>query len=338
MENLATIILAAGKGTRMKSKYPKVTFKLAGKSFIERVVETALKTGSDEIAVVVGYKKDIVIDSVMENEKVRFVEQIEQNGTGHAVMMAEDVLKNFKGNILILSGDVPLLSSETLEKMIIDHIQTNSACTVLTAVLDDAAHYGRIIRDNEGFVKKIVEFKDASEEERKIKEINTGIYCFKSESLFSSLKKITNDNKQNEYYLTDTLEILQNNNEKISAVILENSIEAAGVNSPKQLAELEMVFYKNIKNKWLDNGVVIENPDSVIIGEKVKIDRDVIIKANSIILGDSFIGEDSFIGYNSHITDSYLGKSSYLEGFNIVKNYMGKEKLSLKFMELKING
>ncbi len=337
MKKLATIILAAGKGTRMKSKYPKVTFKLAGKSFIERVVETAKETGSDKIAVVVGYKKDVVISSISSKENVSFVEQVEQNGTGHAVMVTEDVLKNFDGNIMILSGDVPLLSSETLAKMIENHNESNSACTVLTAVLDDAAQYGRIVRNQDGSVRKIVEFKDANESEKAIKEINTGIYCFKSEALFSSLKKITNNNKQNEYYLTDTLEILQKNNEKINAVILENSIEAAGVNSPKQLSELENVFYKTIKDKWLDNGVVIENPDSVIIGENVELEQDVIIKANTTILGNSFIGEDSYIGYNVLIENSTLLKNSFLEGFNVVKNYSEEKKLSLKFMELKIN-
>lgn len=337
MENLATIILAAGKGTRMKSKYPKVTFKLADKSFIERVVDTAKETGSDNIVVVVGYKKDAVIASIPSKENVSFVEQVEQNGTGHAVMVAEKILKNFKGNVMILSGDVPLLSSNTLKKMLAGHNKSNSACTVLTAVLDDAAHYGRIVRNSDDSVQKIVEFKDATKLEREIKEINTGIYCYKSEALFSSLKKITNNNKQNEYYLTDTLEILQKDNEKINAVILDNPIEAAGVNSPKQLSELESVFYANIKDKWLDNGVVIENPNSVIIGENVQIEKDVIIKANSTILGDSFIGEDSFIGHNSLIKNSRLGKSSFLEGFNIVKNYSDEEKLSLKFTELKIH-
>ena len=337
MENLATIILAAGKGTRMKSKYPKVTFKLAGKSFIERVVDTAKETGSEKIAIVVGYKKDVVIASIPSKDNVSFVEQVEQNGTGHAVMVTEEILKNFSGNVMILSGDVPLLTSDTLKKMVVAHNKSNSACTVLTAVLEDATQYGRIIRNSDGSVQKIVEFKDASDSERKIKEINTGIYCYKSEALFSSLKKITNNNKQHEYYLTDTLEILQKENKKINAVILDNPIEAAGVNSPKQLSELEIVFYKDIKNKWLDNGVVIENPDSVIIGENVEIERDVVIKANSTILGNSFIGEDSFIGYNSYIENSKLGKFSFLEGYNVVKNYSEENKLTLKFTELKIN-
>ena len=337
MENLATIILAAGKGTRMKSKYPKVTFKLADKSFIERVVNTAKETGADKIAVVVGYKKDTVIASIPSQNSVNFVEQTEQKGTGHAVMVTEDTFKNFKGNVLILSGDVPLLKSNTLKKMLESHTKSNSACTVLTAVLEDAAQYGRIVRNSDGSFQKIVEFKDASDSEKEIKEINTGIYCYKSAALFSSLKKISNNNKQNEYYLTDTLEIIKNNNEKINTVILENPIEAAGVNSPKQLAELEITFYKNIKDKWLNNGVVIENPDSVIIGENVEIERDVIIKANTTILGNSLIREDSFIGHNSFIKNSILGKSSSLEGFNIVVNQIKEKQLSLKFMELKVN-
>ncbi|MCF7793275.1 MAG: NTP transferase domain-containing protein [Candidatus Cloacimonetes bacterium] len=239
----ATIILAAGQGTRMKSDKPKVVHVLADKPMINRVIETSLKIDSDLIAVVVGFKKDVVIDVIPRNDKIIFVEQKEQNGTGHAVMMAEPAFKDFDGTVFILCGDVPLLRAETLKKMLQHHDENNAACTVLTAVMDDALRYGRIVRNDAGNVQRIVEFKDAAEQEKEIKEINTGIYCFDSKSLFSALKKIDCDNNQNEYYLTDTLEILNEAGKLVTSVILEDMVEASGVNSKEQL--------KNLENEYL---------------------------------------------------------------------------------------
>jgi UDP-N-acetylglucosamine diphosphorylase/glucosamine-1-phosphate N-acetyltransferase len=244
MKKTASIILAAGKGTRMQSEKPKVVFELAGMPMINRVIETAEKINSDLICVVVGYKKDIVIDIATKNNKIKFAEQIEQNGTGHAVMITEEVFENFDGDVFILCGDVPLLRYETLEKMLVHHRKTNAACTVLTAVMDDALKYGRIVRNAAGNVQKIVEFKDADEEQLSIKEINSGIYCFDAKSMFSALKNVNNSNNQNEYYLTDTLEILNNDNKIVTSVILDDMVEASGVNSVEQLKNLEDEFYK----------------------------------------------------------------------------------------------
>lgn len=242
MKKTAAIILAAGQGTRMKSEKPKVVHELAGKPMINRVVQTSLKIHSDLIAIVVGYKKDIVIDAIPDNEKIKFVEQIEQNGTGHAVMMADEVFANFEGTVFILCGDVPLLRAETLHKMLQHHNELNASCTVLTAVMEDALRYGRIVRNKTGNVQRIVEFKDATDEEKEIKEINTGIYCFDSKSLFSALKKINCNNNQNEYYLTDTLEILNDEDKLVTSVILEDMVEASGVNSQEQLKNLEKEY------------------------------------------------------------------------------------------------
>ena len=249
MKKIGTIILAAGKGTRMKSEKPKVVFDFAGKPMINRVVETAQQINSDLIAVVVGYKKDVVIATVPKSEKIIFVEQKEQNGTGHAVMVTESVFENFDGDIFILCGDVPLLRFETLEKMLAQHRNFNASCTVLTAVMDDPKSYGRIIRNKDGNVLKIVEFKDASEEEKNIKEINTGIYCFDGRDLFDSLKKIDNNNNQAEYYLTDVLEILNEAGKLVTSVILDDIVEASGVNSKEQLAELEKEFFKRFPKR-----------------------------------------------------------------------------------------
>jgi len=243
MRRTAAIILAAGKGTRMKSDKPKVIFELAGKPMINRVVDTANKINSDLIAIVVGYKKEQVIDVVPNNDNIKFVEQVEQNGTGHAVMVTENTFIDFEGDVFILCGDVPLLRYETLQKIQSHHHLKNASCTVLTAVMDDALKYGRIVRNTSGNVLRIVEYKDATEKEKEIKEINTGIYCFDAKDLFASLKKINNKNNQNEYYLTDTLEILNDQNKLVTSVILDDMVEASGVNSKEQLADLEQEFF-----------------------------------------------------------------------------------------------
>ena len=242
MKKTAAIILAAGKGTRMKSDKPKVIFELAGKPMINRVVETANKINSDLIAIVVGYKKEQVIDVVPKNENIKFIEQVQQNGTGHAVMVTEEIFKDFDGDVFILCGDVPLLRYKTLENIQEHHREQNASCTVLTAFMDDALRYGRIVRNPDGNVQRIVEFKDATEEEKKIKEINTGIYCFDAKDLFLTLQNINNNNNQNEYYLTDTLEILNNENKLVTSVILDDMVEASGVNSKEQLTDLETEF------------------------------------------------------------------------------------------------
>ena len=242
MKKTAAIILAAGKGTRMKSDKPKVIFELAGKPMINRVVETANKINSDLIAIVVGYMKEQVIDVVPKNDNIRFIEQVQQNGTGHAVIVTEEIFKDFDGDVFILCGDVPLLRYKTLENIQDHHRMHNASCTVLTAFMDDALKYGRIVRNPDGNVQKIVEFKDATEEEKEIKEINTGIYCFDAKDLFTALQSIDSNNNQNEYYLTDTLEILNNENKLVTSVILDDMVEASGVNSKEQLADLETEF------------------------------------------------------------------------------------------------
>ena len=248
MRNTATIILAAGQGTRMKSEKPKVVHELAGKSMINRVVETSFKLDSNLIAVVVGYKKYVVINSIPADEKITFVEQNEQKGTGHAVMMCEDVFRNFDGNVFILCGDVPLLRYQTLQKMLKQHEEQNAACTVLTALMDDALKYGRIVRNKEDNVQRIVEFKDANDTEKEINEINTGIYCYDAKSLFEALKFVNSNNMQNEYYLTDTLEILNSQKKLVTSVLLDDMVEASGVNSTEQLANLEQEFLKREKH------------------------------------------------------------------------------------------
>ncbi len=239
---ISIIILAAGKGVRMKSELPKVMHKIKGKPMIIRVVEITKKLDVKKTVIVVGYKKDIVQKALKNFDSVSFVEQNKQNGTGHAVMMTEREFTDFHGNIVVLPGDVPLLKAKTIKNLIKTHVQNNAAATVLTAKLDNPKGYGRIIRDRDGFVEKIVEQKDATEEEKTVNEINSGIFCFDSKKLFQTLPFINNNNSQNELYLTDTLEIFKNKGYKIAAVVAENPIEISGINSQKQLEKLESIL------------------------------------------------------------------------------------------------
>lgn len=338
MNKVGAIVLAAGKGTRMKSSKPKVTFNLAGKSLVERVVETASKLDSSLTCVIVGYMKDEVIKLVEKYDNIAFAEQKEQLGTGHAVKIAKDVFHDFEGDVLILCGDVPLTSQETLKGLLNAHRKHNASCTVLTHVIDDPARYGRIIRDSDGNIDSIVEYKDATEEQRLIREINTGIYCFKKDKLFSALEEINNDNAQNEYYLPDTLKILNQKHEIVAGYILKNFVEAAGINSQEQLAQLETEYYNKIKKHWLNNGVTIENPNSVVIGEDVKIERDVVISANCVIKGNSVINENSSIGPNSLLINCVIENNCSLKGYNIIINTRIEANSILGFQETKIPG
>ncbi len=241
MMNFATIVMAAGKGTRMNSDLPKVLHPLNHKPMIAYVVETAVEIGSEKTILIVGHQKEMVIDA-MKNYPVEYAVQAQQLGTGHAVMQAKLALENFEGNVLVLSGDVPLLRSKSLNKLIDIHEKSGSIATLLTANIDDPTGYGRIVRNENGLVVKIVEEKDASDDIRKIKEINVGIYIFKSAELFATLPLVKNDNRQGEYYLPDVLKIYVERGEKLSAVVTEDVEETHGINTVEQLKSAERIL------------------------------------------------------------------------------------------------
>jgi len=337
MTDIASIILAAGKGTRMKSIRAKVNFSIAGKTMLQRVVQTALRADCKKLCVVVGYQKDAVITSLAgygsDDIRLSFVEQFEQLGTGHAVLMAESEFKDYVGDIFILCGDVPLLSAQTLSKMHQKHRSSGALATVLTAFLDDAGKYGRIIRDDNGSISAIIEYKDATAEQRRIQEFNTGIYCFDSTALYQALSKISNDNEQQEYYLTDVIKILYQAGQVVEYVVLDNLLEASGVNSQEHLAELEDAYFNSIKKHWLNNGVVIHNPATVIIGEDVEIETDVEIGAHCILEGSCRIGYGTFIGHDCLIRNAVLGQGSVLDGRNMLINNALPAGRHLKFGE-----
>ena len=247
MKKVKAVILAAGKGTRMKSELPKVIHKALGKPMVEYSIEAAVEAGADmsDVCLVVGHKADMVKDVV--GEGVTYVLQEEQLGTGHAVKCAKEFIGT-DGLTMVLCGDTPLITGATLKTLVDTHIAENNAITVLTAKVDDPTGYGRIIKDEDGNFIKIVEQKDASEEEQKVNEINSGMYLFDSDILSQTLDMIDNNNAQGEYYLTDTIEIVKNKNlGKVATVVVKDANEIKGVNSKEQLKEAEDILMQRGK-------------------------------------------------------------------------------------------
>lgn len=239
--SLATIILAAGKGKRMKSDLPKVLHKLNGKPMLRYVIVTAQAIGSKRVVVVVGHKKELVMEQTRDLN-VEFVYQENQLGTGHAVLQCASIFENFQGNLLVLSGDVPLLTKGTLLNLLNIHQKDDPLASLLTAKIKDPSGYGRIMRDSSNYVYKIVEHKDADIETLKINEINVGIYVFKSQELFHTLPLLKNENTQAEYYLPDVVKIYVENGQKVAAVAATNVEEIHGINNLAQLREAEKIL------------------------------------------------------------------------------------------------
>ncbi len=305
MSDLVTIILAAGKGTRMKSKLPKVLHKAAGKSMVQHVIDAAKHAGARRNIVVVGFGADMVQKAVGEQAEV--VVQAEQLGTGHAVLMAKDKLENEHGTVMVLCGDTPLLTGELVKKLYEEHVKAQAKATVLTAVMPDATGYGRIIRSADGSVAKIVEDKDATDEEKKVREVNSGIYCFEKDDLFEALKSVGCDNAQGEYYLPDVLEILRGKGEKIWAVAADDYEETLGVNSRAQLANAEKILRRRKNEELMASGVTLMDPASTFIDDGVTIGRDTVIYPFTWIEGDSSVGEDCVIGPSTRFSDAKIG-------------------------------
>lgn len=300
-EDVVAIILAAGKGTRMKSEKSKLVHKIYGKEIVLRSYENAKRAGIDNIIAVVGHLKEQVQEVL--KDKVKYVYQEEMLGTGHAVMQAKEFLKGKKGKVVVLNGDVPILRPETIRNLVEKSITNKEYATLLTAIYDNPFGYGRIIRDEGGNVEGIVEEKDATEMQRKIKEINAGIYCFDIEELLKALDSINNNNASGEYYITDVIKIMNDNGLKTGAVIVEDNTEILGVNDRVQLEILTKILRMRINAEHMRNGVTIEDSSTTYIYDDVKIGKDTVIHPNTTIKSDVEIGENCEIGPNSYIRE-----------------------------------
>ena len=292
MNRLKVIILAGGQGTRMKSKIPKVLHKVLDRTMIDYVIEASNDINASDIMVIVGHQSAMV--KAVIGSDIKYCYQKQQLGTGHAVMQALDFIGNDE-NILILYGDTPLIKQETLQKLVRIHNKEKNYATVISSFVDNPTGYGRIVREN-GIFNKIVEQKDTNEKEAKINEINTGVYIFNSNALKTALNNLSNNNSQNEYYLTDTLELIKNTGNKVGIMIADDNEEFLGVNSKYELATAIKVMKKRINKQHMDNGITIEDPDNTYIGKDVVIGEDTVILPGCIIEGKTTIGSDCIIG------------------------------------------
>ena len=344
------LILAAGQGTRMKSHSSKVLHKVFGKSLVEYPILAAREVGVEEVCLIVGHKAEDVKEAL--GDRVSYVLQKEQLGTGHAVMQAMEFIES-ADEVLILCGDTPLVTGDTLKGMLEFHHANKNAITVLSALIEDPTGYGRIVRDGNGNLVKIVEQKDATEEEKTINEINGGMYAFDAKLLKYALSKLTNNNVQNEYYLTDTIEILLKEGHRVDAIATQQADDIAGVNSRVQLAAVTEVMKKRVNEKHMSNGVTIIDPINTYIEPDVVIGKDTIIEPGCMLQGKTVIGENCLIGYHSKlvntklgdgveveisvITDSFVDEGTHVGPFAYIRpnSYIGKNIKVGDFVEIK---
>ena len=315
------IILAAGQGKRIKSNLPKVLHKACGKEMVNHVIDTMREAGIDDVNVIIGKGAKLVQDRTS-SRNVTYSLQEEQLGTGHAVKCAKAFLDGKSGVVAIFTGDAPLIKASTVKKLIDIHIANNNCATLLTSIVENPTGYGRIVR-NDNAVEKIVEHKDCSEDELNITEINAGMYCFDIKNLLDALGKLSNNNAQGEYYLTDVIEIFKSNGEKIGAMVT-NFEETLGVNSRSELAVVENILRKRINKMHLDNGVTIIDPNNTYIGVDVKIGQDTIIYPGNVIEGDTVIGGSCVIYPNSRVNNSIIEEGVEIQSSVILDSKIGK--------------
>jgi bifunctional UDP-N-acetylglucosamine pyrophosphorylase / glucosamine-1-phosphate N-acetyltransferase len=310
MGGVAAIVMAAGKGTRMKSKYPKVLHQISGKPLVAHVVQSLKEAYIDDVTVVIGHGRELVEEAL--GSEVKYAYQFEQLGTGHAVLQAKGQVDKTK-IVLVVSGDTPLLSPETLTALVDRHRKTGANVTVLTAVPDSATGYGRIVRNESGLIREIVEEKDATPDIKEIKEINTGTYCFSGEFLFQALQNIKPNNAQNEYYLTDVISLSVEAGLPVAAEVCEDPRELQGINSREQLAEAAQVMNQKIAERLMAEGVTILDPRTTFIERDVRVGRDSVILPFTFLQGQTTIGEDCTVGPNSRVFASKLANGVIIE-------------------------
>ena len=314
---LSVVILAAGFGTRMKSQITKVLHRAGGLSLVEHVVRTALTMAPPErVVAVVGHQAERV-GAVLAPYGVRTALQEVPRGTGHALQCARTAAPA-DGHLVVLYGDVPLLSEATLARLVMQHVSGRAAATVLTAVFDDPAAYGRIIRGADGGVEAIIEYKAATEAQRAIREINSGIYCFDALLLWRHIDAITTNNPAGEFYLTDMVEILRAHGHRVDGQIMADSSEMLGINTKVELADADRVFRARKTTQLMLDGVTIERPENVTIDLDVTIGADTIVEPNTRILGNTVIGQNARIGAGSVISNSIISDGVILQPYCVI--------------------
>lgn len=308
--NAVALILAAGAGTRMKSSKPKVLHELLGKPLVRWVVDAARVAGCEEVHVVIGTGKELVEPQLAD---CAISYQLEMLGTGHTVMCAADKLKGYDGCVIVLCGDSPLIRPETIKALVAQHEQAKASCTVLTMRAEDPTGYGRIIRNEDGGVVAIVEQKDCSPEQAAVTECNSGIYCFDAHALLERLPRLTTDNAQSEYYLTDILGLMVEDGLKVDGYVVEDARECLGVNSRSQLAQATKIMQGRINAHWMDSGVTMLDPDQVWIGPDVELSQDVELLPQTMLWGKTSVGEGTVVGPNTRLTDCTVGSGCIVD-------------------------
>lgn len=305
---IAGLILAAGKGTRMKSELPKGLHAVCGLPMVEIIARALAGAGVTNIAIVVGYGAD-QIRAALSDRPYRYAEQREQLGTGHAALMAESLFADFDGPILVTPGDTPLVDSDSLKRLLTEHKSSQALCTVATFSASASEPYGRAVRDGSGRIQRIVETRDATGEERTITEMNSAVYCFDAKTLFRILPTLTPDNDQNEFYLTDVVRIIYEESQRTHLVHFEDPALFDGVNDRWQLAQAEAALRQRVLRRHALNGVTLVDPATTYIDQSVEIGADTLLLPGTILAGDTQIGTGCRIGPNTRILDSRIGNN-----------------------------
>ncbi len=318
---LAVAVLAAGKGTRMKSSLPKVLQPLAGSTLVERVLKSFSKLEADRCLLIIGHQGELVKEHLGHRKGVEFVLQSPQNGTGHAIQQLIPLLTNFDGELLVLNGDVPLLREETIKELVTEHRNRNARVTFLSSRVEDPTGYGRVFANDEGLVSKIIEHKDCNQKELSNNLTNAGIYCFDWKSLEKVLPKLEGKNEQQELYLTDTVAMLT----PALHIEVDDSGEVSGVNDRKQLAICEELIQTRLRQYWMKEGVTFIDPSSCTLSEECLFGKDVVIEPQTHLRGSCLIGDESNLGPGTLIKDSILGKRTQVTHSVISQVKVGDE-------------
>jgi bifunctional UDP-N-acetylglucosamine pyrophosphorylase/glucosamine-1-phosphate N-acetyltransferase len=300
MDRAAAVILAAGKGMRMRSERAKVLHEVCGRPLLAFVLDTVTAAGISPMHIVVGYQGEDVKERFKESPAI-WITQEERLGTGHALLMAEPLLGDFDGEVVVLCGDAPLVSSATLQGMLKKHRETESSCTVLTCEIPDPTGYGRVLRDDKGQVRAIVEHNDADESELAVREVNSGAYVFAAAAVFPLLRRLKPDNKQKEYYLTDVLPLMLRKGHKVSAYLAPDGAEILGANSRQDLAMIDGILRRRVIDALMEKGVTIVDPSKTYIEAGVKIGRDTVVYPFTVIRSGVIVGSNCEVGPFSHL-------------------------------------